>query len=202
MSQRHRDQSRDVKKPDRGDAADTLVLGQLTGNRGPAPGVAECRRLLIDRRRRSIGGFVYGNFRPRRRDVRRSDDHHLFLFDWHEPRVLYVALAVLLLSCTDALFTLNLILLGASEANVFMDSLLTRDVDTFLAIKISLTAGSIVLLVGLARRRFMGLFPVVRLLQLICVGYVLLIAYELWLFSFVFGFGLAELLWYLPLPSR
>lgn len=198
MAQQQRRPRRDSDNQDNGHVAGALVLGQLTGNPGPAPGVSECRRRLSDRRRRSLGGFFYGNFRPRRRGVRRSDEHHRILFDWHEPRVLYVALAVLLLSCTDALFTLNLLLLGANEANVFMDSLLARGVDAFLAIKISLTACSVVLLVGVARRRFLGLFPVIRLLQLVCIGYLLLIAYELWLFSVVFGFGIAELMIFLP----
>lgn len=169
-----------------------LVLGQLTGNKGPAPGLVECRRRRVDRRRRSIGAFVYGNFRPRRRGVRRTDDHHVFLFDWHEPRVLYLALAVLLLSCTDALFTLNLLILGANEANSLMETVLAHGVDTFLAVKISMTAIAVVVLVAVARRKFMGLFRVVRLLQLICLGYMVLIAYEIWLFSVVFGIGVAD----------
>ncbi|MFQ5634200.1 MAG: DUF5658 family protein [Gammaproteobacteria bacterium] len=169
-----------------------LVLGQLTGNKGPAPGLVACRRGPRDRRRRSVGSFLYGNFRPRRRDARRRDDAHHFLFDWHEPRVLYLALTVLLLSCTDALFTLNLLLLGANEANALMQSMLARGVDAFLAVKISLTGIAIVVLVAVARRKFLGLFRVVRLLQIICVGYIGLIAYEIWLFGVIFGVGLAD----------
>ncbi len=113
------------------------------------------------------------------------------MLDWHEPRVLYVALAVLLLSCTDALFTLNLLLLGAEEANVVMKSMLAHGVESFLAVKISLTAISVVLLVAAARRKFLGMFRVVRLLELICLGYVVLIGYEIWLFTFVFGIDIA-----------
>jgi len=168
-----------------------LVLGQLTGNPGPAPGVPQCRRER-DRRRRPVAAFIYGNFRPRRRDARRSNDHHHFLFDWHEPHVLYVALAVLLLSCTDALFTLNLLKLGANEANALMDSILTRGVEAFVAVKIGMTAISVVVLVAAARRKFFGLFRVVRLLQLICLGYLVLIGYEIWMFSMLFGVGLPD----------
>jgi len=171
-----------------------LVLNQLTGNPGPAPGIVTCRRSVAERRRRSLGAFLYGNFRPRRRGVRRADDHHRFLFDWHEPRVLYLALAVLLLSCTDALFTLNLLLLGASEANALMNSMLADGVDAFLAVKISMTAISIIVLVAAANRKFFGLFRVERLLQLICLGYVALIGYEIWLFSAVFGVGIFDTL--------
>jgi len=192
MTQQHRRNWRDRAPADKTHKTAGLVLGQLTGNPGPAPGVAACRRALPDRRRRSFGGFLYGNFRPRRRSFRRSDDHHRFLFDWHEPRVLYVALAVLLLSCADALFTLNLLLLGATEENLLMDSLLASDVDSFLAVKITLTAISVVVLVIAAQRKFLGLFRVVRLLQLICVGYLALIGYEIWLFSSVFGFDLID----------
>jgi hypothetical protein len=175
-------------------ASTGLVLNQLTGNRGPAPGIVTCRRGVADRRHRSIGAFLYGNFRPRRRGVRRADDHHRFLFDWHEPRVLYLALAVLLLSCTDALFTLNLLLLGANEANALMNSMLAEGVDAFLAVKISMTAISIIVLVAAANRKFFGLFRVERLLQLICLGYVALIGYEIWLFSAVFGVGIVDAL--------
>jgi len=171
-----------------------LVLNQLTGNRGPAPGIVTCRRSVAERRRRSLGAFLYGNFRPRRRGVRRADDHHRFLFDWHEPRVLYLALAVLLLSCTDALFTLNLLLLGANEVNALMNSMLADGVDAFLAVKISMTAISIIVLVAAANRKFFGLFRVERLLQLICLGYVALIGYEIWLFSAVFGVGIVDTL--------
>ncbi|MFW2405882.1 MAG: DUF5658 family protein [Gammaproteobacteria bacterium] len=176
------------------EASTGLVLNQLTGNIGPAPGLVACRRSGEDRRRRSIGAFLYGNFRPRRRGVRRTEDGHRFLFDWHEPRVLYLALAVLLLSCTDALFTLNLLLLGANEANALMDSMLSEGVDAFLAVKISMTAIAIVVLVAAANRKFCGLFRVVRLLQLICLGYLVLIGYEIWLFSAVFGIGIVDTL--------
>lgn len=187
-------ESTDQIRGARSGASTGLVLNQLTGNKGPAPGIVDCRRNVADRRRRSIGAFLYGNFRPRRRGVRRSDDDHRFLFDWHEPRVLYLALAVLLLSCTDALFTLNLLLLGAHEANALMNSMLAEGVDAFLAVKISMTAISIIVLVAAANRKFFGLFRVERLLQLICLGYVVLIAYEIWLFSSVFGIGIVDTL--------
>lgn len=177
--------------PDKTNKSIGLVLGQLTGNPGPAPGVPECRRQQ-DRRRRKIAAFIYGNFRPRRRDARRSSDQHHFVFDWHEPRVLYLALAVLLLSCTDALFTLNLLKLGANEANALMNSMLAHGVDAFLAVKIGMTAFSIVVLVAAARRKFFGLFRVVRLLQLICLGYLVLIGYEIWMFGVLFGVGIAD----------
>lgn len=191
MAQRDGRRGQDRNTAQNIDKSSGLVLGQLTGNRGPAPGVVACRRELADRRRWSLRCFLYGNFRPRRRDARRDEDHHRFVLDWHEPRVLYVALTVLLLSCTDALFTLNLLMLGAEEANIVMESMLARGVESFLTVKISLTATSVVVLVAAARRKFLGMFRVVRLLQLICLGYVALIGYEIWLFTSVFGLDIA-----------
>lgn len=165
-----------------------LVLGQLTGDKGPAPGLLEDRRTGRDRRReKSIHAFFYGNFRPRRRNSRRAADHHHFIFDWHEPHLLYVALAIVLLSCTDALFTLNLLHLGAIEVNLFMNDMLAIGTEQFLWVKISTTIVSVLTLVFAAQRHFMGWFRVIRLLHLICVGYVALIAYEIYLFSHILG---------------
>ena len=163
-----------------------LVLGQLTGNKGPAPGVLDERRLHTDRRRqKSLAAFLYGNIRPRRRASRRTADDHRYIFDWHEPKLLYIALAIVLFSCTDALFTLNLLHIGATEANVAMDSLLSSGVQPFLWVKISTTIISVLALVFAAQRRFMGRFKVLRILQVICVGYGALIVYEIYLFCLI-----------------
>ena len=168
--------------------ADGLVLGQLTGAKGPAPGIPTERRSGNDRRRRkSLRAFLYGNFRPRRRNSRRANDAHEFVFDWHEPHTMYVALAIVLLSCIDALFTLNLLTIGAIEANVFMDDLLSIGVEPFLWTKISLTVVSVVALVFAAKRHFMGWFRVLRVLHVILVGYIALIIYEIYLFSYILG---------------
>jgi hypothetical protein len=167
----------------------TLVVGQLTGNKGPAPGVVADRR-GGDRRNRPFRSFLYGNFRPRRRGSRRDMDSHEFIFDWHEPRILYLALGILLLSCMDALITLNLITVGAEEINVVMDAMLDVGVARFLTVKISLTGLSVICLVFAAQRRFLGWFRVFRLLQLVCLGYMVLIGYEIYLLSTMFNFGL------------
>ena len=182
ISQRHQETSHD------------LVLGQLTGNKGPAPGLIKDRRAPRNRRsEKSIHAFVYGNFRPRRRNSRRDADSHRFIFDWHEPHLLYTALAIVLLSCTDALFTLNLINIGAVEANAVMNHALTAGVEQFLWIKISITVVSVLTLVFASQRRFMGRFRVIRILQVACVGYIALIAYEIFLAGQILGQDLKTL---------
>ncbi len=178
---------------DKHEMSQGLVLGQLTGDKGPAPGLLEDRRGADRRRENSIHAFLYGNFRPRRRNSRREADSHRFIFDWHEPHLLYVALTIVLLSCTDALFTLNLLHLGATEVNLFMNDMLTVGVEQFLWVKISTTVVSVLALAFAAQRRFMGWFRVIRVLHLICVGYFFLIAYEIYLFSYILDLSPIEL---------
>ena len=153
------------------------------------------RRDAKDRRGGIWRAFLYGNFRPRRRDSRRIADAHYFWFDWHEPRVLYLALGVLLLSCTDALFTLNLLNAGATEANAVMASMLAIGIDSFVIGKIILTSLSLVILVVVARRKFVGPFNVEHLLQSIFAGYLLLIGYEIYLFWYVFDLDITPAWW-------
>ena len=168
-------------EPDAG--LDSIVLAQLTGTDSISPGVLVERRTNEGRRRRSVRSLIRGNKNPRRSMSRRHDDHNLLLLDYYDPKMLYLAMAILLLSCTDALFTLNLMALGAEEMNFFMKVLMDRSVESFVVVKIGLTGVSVVLLVIVAQRRFMGWFRVVRVMQGLCIGYIALITYEIYLFS-------------------
>ena len=159
---------------------------QSSGRGAGDPAVTVDRRNAVDRRDGPWRAFLYGNFRPRRRRSRRQADAHYFWFDWHEPRILYLALGILLLSCTDALFTLNLLHAGASEANPVMASMLAMGLDNFILGKIGITSCSVVVLVTMARRSFVGTFSVEHLLQTILAGYLLLICYEVYMFWCVF----------------
>jgi len=149
------------------------------------------RRQTVNRRTGFWGALLYGNFRPRRRSSRREVDAHCYLFDWHEPRVLYLALAVFLLSCTDALFTLNLINAGAAEANAVMARMLEVGMNQFVSVKISITGFSLIILVIAARRKFIGPFSVEHLLQAFLAVYVVLIGYEIYMFWYVFELSIA-----------
>ncbi len=146
----------------------------------PAGGLPE-RRVQRDRRRHSLGSFFYGGFRPRRRHGRRQGDHNLTFPDWHEPRLLFLAVAIVLMSCADALFTLKLLAAGGSELNGFMRALLASDADHFVWVKIGITCVAVIPLVIAARRHLLGWFPVVRVLQFFCAGYALLMVYEIYL---------------------
>lgn len=157
-------------------------LARVAGGQQLAePSVAN--RRASERRTHSAWSFTYGSFRPRRRNGRRDGDHERIYLDWHEPRVLYLVLAIVLMCCADALFTLNLMAIGAEEMNVLMGALIAQDVERFLAVKIGVTCVSVVLLAVAARRQFLVVIPVFRVLQLFCAGYFALIAWELSMFA-------------------
>lgn len=139
------------------------------------------RRGAADRRHHSTWSFFYGGLRPRRRVGRRRGDEQRIFLDWHEPRVLYLALAIVLMSCADALFTLNLLAVGGEELNLLMRALLGQGLHWFLWAKIGLTAASVVALAVAARRRIFGSVPVLGLLKACVLGYVTLIGWELYL---------------------
>ena len=162
-----------------------LVLGQLTGRRGPAPGLLHERR-RGERRKQGLKSLSYGGVRPRRRAGRRDGDAQRVFLDWHEPRVLYLALAILLMSCTDALLTLNILEAGGRELNALMDWLIQFNTDWFVATKIAMTGISVVLLALAVNRHFLGRLPVIHLLRVFCFGYAALIGWELFLLANLF----------------
>ncbi len=117
--------------------------------------------------------------------MRRATDYTLPVVDWHESHLLAVAITILLLSCADAFLTLNLLFLGAEEANPLMAALVYRDIAAFAVAKMVLTGGGVVLLVALSRLRLFGRIKVVQALYATLLIYVVLILYELSLFAAV-----------------
>ena len=85
------------------------------------------------------------------------------------------------MSVTDAFLTLQLIDLGASEANPVMAYLLERTPRLFVTAKMLLTGGGIVVLVALARARVFRVIRISIIIHWCMLGYVALLAYEAWL---------------------
>jgi Domain of unknown function (DUF5658) len=94
---------------------------------------------------------------------------------------LAVSVAILLLSAADAFLTGILLLNGADELNSVMGALLYRSVALFTGIKMAMTGGGIVLMVFLARYRFMRLIRVELVMYGVLGVYVWLIGYEIWM---------------------
>jgi hypothetical protein len=155
---------------------------QLQGTATRPPAWAGERREYADRRRRHWWAIWYGSFHPRRRrPARRLDDSRFHLLDWYSAHLLAVSVAILLLSATDAFFTGMLLLNGADELNPLMATALYRGVATFTALKMAMTGAGVVLMVFLARYRFMRLIRVELVLYAVLVVYLWLIGYEIWM---------------------
>ncbi|MEP7312963.1 MAG: DUF5658 family protein [Pseudomonadota bacterium] len=139
------------------------------------------RRQGPDRRRRALFSLLFGSFTPRRRVPRRRDQDRFAVVDWHDARWLAVTICILLLSAADAVLTLALIELGATEANPLMEPLVIGSTRSFAWWKLGLTAVGVVVLALLARLKVFGHLPVSAILYLVLALYCVLIAYEFWL---------------------
>jgi len=158
------------------------VNQQLQGSAARVPAWGSERRERADRRRRVWWSIVYGNFNPRRRrPARRRNDSRFHPVDWYSAHLLAVSLGILLLSATDAFLTAILLLHGAGEVNPVMAVLVYRSVATFAAFKMLMTGASIVVMVFLARYRFMRVLRVELVLYAVLTVYAWLIGYEIWM---------------------
>jgi hypothetical protein len=112
---------------------------------------------------------------------RRLDDSRFHSLDWHSAHLLAVAISILLLSVTDAFLTVVLLQGGADEVNPVMAALIYRSVAMFAALKMGMTSAGVVLMVILARYRFLRLLRVEWVLYGVLIAYVTLISYEVWM---------------------
>jgi hypothetical protein len=141
----------------------------------------EKRTYRADRRRQTLKSVLYGGIHPRRMHNRRSGDDQVFIPDWFDQGLFMIAMAIVFMSCLDALFTLNLLALGAQEVNYFMRVLIESDVNSFLLVKLGATSFGVILLVAYERFRLGGLLRVRRILEALCGIYACLIVWELYL---------------------
>ena len=140
------------------------------------------RRARADRRHRVWWSVWYGSFNPRRRaPLRRQDDSGFHSLDWHSSHLLAVAIGILLLSVLDAFLTMLLLQGGANEVNPVMAAVIYRSVAMFAALKMGMTGLGVLLMVFLARYRFMRLVRVEWALYGVLLAYVSLVCYEFWM---------------------
>jgi hypothetical protein len=140
------------------------------------------RRNRSDRRHRLVWSVLYGSFNPRRRrPARRLNDSRFHPIDWYSAHLLAVSIGILLLSAADAFLTAILLLHGADEVNPIMAVLVYRNVATFAAFKMGMTGIGVMVMVFLARYRFMRVLRVDLVLYAMLLVYVGLISYEIWM---------------------
>ena len=135
-------------------------------------------RTLYDRRDFSWRTVLYGFARSRRHATRRDGEAEPIFTDWHHPWLFFLATGIMVMSSMDAFFTLQLIELGAYEANPLMAALLERGTTSFAVSKMLLTGFGILALVFLARAMFFQRFRTGILLTAFFGVYATLICYE------------------------
>jgi hypothetical protein len=157
-----------------------LLPTQIPPAGGASGALVADRRRGDDRRQVSVRTFLQGGLTPRRRMGRRRSDAG-YLVDWHEPHLLFMAIAILLMSMTDALFTLTLLANGAEEMNPVMKYLLVSYPRAFAVVKMALTGVGVMILVACARATVFRVIRVSTVMHWFLLGYVVLIGYEWWL---------------------
>jgi len=131
-----------------------------------------------DRRSFSWRTVLFGFFRSRRRAPRRADEVEPLFTDYHHPWLFFLATGIMLMSCVDAFFTLQLLDRGAIEINPVMALVIGKSTATFAVTKLLLTSIAILTLVFLARAMFMQRIRAGLFLTFFFSVYAVLICYE------------------------
>ena len=158
------------------------ATAQLQGTARHVPEAGCERRDRPDRRERVLWSLMYGSFNPRRRrPARRRDDSRFHSLDWHSAHLLAVSIGILLLSVADAFMTVTLLAGGAVEVNPIMAAVVYKSAALFAALKMAMTGSGVMLMVMLARYRFMRLVRVDVVMYVLLIGYLMLLTYEFWM---------------------
>ena len=141
--------------------------------------VADDQRDDADRRAVTWRTVFYGFVLSRRREHRRVVDDEVVFLDWHHPWLFFLATGTMLLSCADAFLTLRLIDLGMIEINPFMNAIMAQGTLLFTSTKLAMTGFGILVLVFLAKAKFLNRFRIGAFLTLLFSAYACLVCYEL-----------------------
>ena len=137
------------------------------------------KRAETDRRMFSWRTVLFGFLRSRRHDHRRVVDEEVIFLDWHHPWLFFLATGTMLLSCADAFLTLQLIELGMIEVNPVMSAVMAHSTALFTSIKLAMTGFGTLVLVFLAKSRFLNRFRTGVFLTVFFSFYACLVCYEL-----------------------
>jgi hypothetical protein len=132
-----------------------------------------------DRRAFTWRTVFYGFTRSRRREHRRLIDDDVLFLDWHHPWLFFLSTGTMLLSCADAFLTLRLMDLGMNEVNPVMNAVMAHGTMLFTSTKLAMTAFGILVLVFLAKSRFLNRYRTGALLTVFFSSYACLVCYEL-----------------------
>lgn len=136
------------------------------------------QRVTADRRRFSWRTVIHGFARSRRLSVRREVDEEVVFLDWHHPWLFFLAVGTMIFSCLDAFMTLQLLERGMYEANPVMAAILSQGTTAFAVSKMVMTGTGILILVFMAKARFMNRVRTGLFLTVFFSFYACLVCYE------------------------
>jgi len=139
----------------------------------------EKTRERVERRQFTWRTVFYGFIFSRRRAHRRDADADVIFLDWHHPWLFFLATGTMLMSAADAFLTLQLLARGLIEANPVMAAVMSYGTGVFVSTKLLMTAFGILVLVFLAKARFLNRLRTGLLLTLFFTSYACLVCYEL-----------------------
>jgi len=136
------------------------------------------QREVCDRRSFSWRTVYFGFIRSRRHDLRREQDAEVLFLDWHHPWLFFLSVGTMIMSCADAFMTLQLLERGMVEANPVMAAILGQGTTAFAVSKMTMTGTGILVLVFLAKARFMNRMRTGTFLTVFFSMYACLVCYE------------------------
>ncbi len=137
------------------------------------------KRDELERRDFTWRTVFFGFTRSRRREHRRLVDDDVVFLDWHHPWLFFLATGTMLLSCADAFLTLQLIDRGMIEINPVMGAVMAHSTILFTSTKLAMSGIGILILVFLAKSRFLNRFRTGAFLTVFFSFYASLVCYEL-----------------------
>ena len=136
------------------------------------------KREPSDRRLFSWKIIFFGFMRSRRHTLRRECDAEVLFIDWHHPWLFFLAVGTMIMSCLDAFMTLQLLDRGMVEVNPVMAAILGQGTTAFAVSKMTMTGTSILILVFLAKARFLNRMRAGMFLTVFFSLYACLVCYE------------------------
>ncbi len=136
------------------------------------------KRAMQKRREFSWRTVLYGFIRSRRHVHRRVEESDVLFIDWHHPWLFFLAVGTMLMSCVDAFMTVQLIDRGMVEVNPVMSAIMGQGTTAFAVSKLVMTGTGILVLVFLARARFLNRMRTGLFLTIFFSLYACLVCYE------------------------
>lgn len=138
---------------------------------------------MPERRQYSLNTLMLAIRLPRRMHGRRSEDRSYPVLDRFDSGVVTLAIALMILSIMDSVFTLTLISRGGSEVNPVMNYLLHHSLWAFTGFKMLMTAVPAIVLVATSNLMVFNRWRARSILATMVGLYMGLIVYELSLLS-------------------